>query len=243
LSERTAKSRAGKDGSLAHASQPADKTASRSRRASGLSRERIIAETLEYLRAHPEEQFSLNRAAAVVGASPMAIYRHFRDGADLADALLAKILEGVEQCPDGDADWRAEIIAWMKDVYGRLVRTRQSVAMLANSGTLPLAWVRASIGLRRSLAKAGLSGPKLAEADFWITLTLSGFARQALATPLENQISGGLAALNLLEAETGQDLSAMRDEIPRTFSNALDIMLERLVASIEKMVEEEQAGN
>src|SRR4051794_20691596 len=71
--------------------------APRKPRAIGLSRERIVTETLVVLRANPTEQLTIARAGAAVGATSMAIYRHFRDGADLADAILAKVLEGLSE--------------------------------------------------------------------------------------------------------------------------------------------------
>ncbi len=50
----------------------------------------------------------------------MAIYRHFRDGADLADAIFAEVLEGLSEEIPQDADWRVQVRSWMEAIYRRL---------------------------------------------------------------------------------------------------------------------------
>jgi hypothetical protein len=90
--------------------------------------------------------------------------------------------------------------------------------------------------LRRSLAAGGLRDAKLAEAVFWISLTVGGFAQQTLATPLANQIDGTIAAINRLDPEELGDMAPLAADVPRLYTHALDIMLERMLASIEMMV-------
>jgi len=210
--------------------------APRKPRASGLSRERIVAETLAVLRANPTEQLTIARAGAAVGATSMAIYRHFRDGADLADAILAKVLDGLSEEIPRQADWRAQVRAWMEAIYRRLTETPQSVGMLTNSAGLSLAWVRASAVLQRCLAAGGLERAQLAEAVFWISLTVAGFAQQTLTTPLETQIQGTIDGINRLEPDEIAELSSTAAEVPRMYTQAIDIMFERTLASIEMLI-------
>lgn len=207
-------------------------------RAVGLSRERIVEETVRHLRAHPDEQLTIARAGAAVGATSMAIYRHFKDGADLADAIIAHVLEGLDQEIPRDADWRVQVRAWLEAIYRRLVETPQCVQMLITSRGLSVAWVHATVVLRRALAAGGLTGRKLHEAVFWVSLTVGGFVQQMLATPLDRQIEGTIAAIDRLDADERAEMAAVKAEVPDIFTHALDIMFERMLASIEMLMPE-----
>jgi AcrR family transcriptional regulator len=206
-------------------------------RARGLSRDFIVEQSRLYLRKHPTEQLTIARAAAAAGASPMAIYRHFKDGADLADAILAKVLEGLSDEIPRDADWRTQVRAWMEGIYQRLVSTPQSIQMMTINRGPTVAWVRASVALRRSLADSGLKGPELAEAVFWVGVTVAGFVQQTLARPLPELIEATTAAINKLEPDEIVELAPLAVEVPRIFRQGFDIMIERTLASVEKLIE------
>jgi AcrR family transcriptional regulator len=208
----------------------------RKARAVGLSRERILSETIKYLRAHPHEQLTMARAGAAVNATSMAIYRHFRDQADLADAILEVVLDDVGKDIPADAGWQDQVGAWMRAVYGRLVATPQCVHMIATIDGPSLPWVRASVSLTTCLSGCGLNGRNLAEIVFWIGATVAGFAQQTLATPLNRQIEGTLSTFASLEPEEAEILAPLMGEIPRIFSRSLEIMIERTLASAEVLV-------
>jgi AcrR family transcriptional regulator len=209
----------------------------------GLSRERILRETLKYLRHHPDEQLTMARAGAAVNATSMAIYRHFRDGADLADAILGVVLEDLSEDIPAEADWQTQVRAWMQAVYRRLLATPQCVHMMATVDGPSLSWVRASVPLSKCVVRSGLTGPPLAEMMFWIGATVAGFAQQTLATPLTRQIDGTLAAIASLEPEEVAALSPFVTEIPRIYSQPLDIMIERTLASVERLLEPGRPGD
>jgi AcrR family transcriptional regulator len=211
--------------------------ATRKPRATGLSRERIVTETLKYLRHHPDKQLTMARAGAAVHATSMAIYRHFRDGADLADAILGVVLADLSNEIPTEADWQTQVRAWMRAVYRRLLTTPQCVSMMATVNGPSLSWVRASVPLSKCVARSGRTGPQLAEMMFWIGATVAGFAQQTLGTPLTRQIDGTLAAIASLEPEEVAVLSPFVSEIPRIYSRALDIMIERTLASAEELLE------
>ena len=211
--------------------------AARKPRARGLSRDGIVEQSLNYLRKHPKEQLTIARAAAASGASPMAIYRHFKDGADLADAILAKVLEGLNEEIPRDADWRTQVRAWMEGIYQRLVSTPQSIQMMTISRGPTVAWVRASLALSSSLSNTGLKGPQLAEAVFWVGVTVAGFVQQTMARPLPELIEATTAAISKLEPHEVASLAPLGAEVPRIFRQGFDIMIERTLASIEKLLD------
>ena len=177
------------------------------------------------------------RAGAAVHATSMAIYRHFRDGADLADAILGAVLADVSEDIPGEADWQTQVRAWMQGVYRRLLSTPQCVRMIATVNGPSPSWVRASVPLSRCLTRTGLQGPERAEMMFWIGVTVAGFAQQTLAAPLTRQIDGTLATIASLGPQEVAALSPFVTEIPRIFSRPFDIMIERTLASVERLVE------
>jgi AcrR family transcriptional regulator len=205
------------------------------RRASGLSRERIVTESVKYLRRHPNEPLTIARAGAAVGATPMAIYRHFKDGADLAEAIMSEVLDGLGAEIPQDDDWRVQVEAWVRGIYRRLVETPQCAVLLNTSTGLPLGWVRATAALRRILLAAGLRGAALSEAVFWISLTVAGFAQQTLSRPLSQRIEGALAAIASLDPEEAAEISDLTADLPRVFTHGLDILVERTLASVEAL--------
>ncbi len=71
---------------------------------------------------------------------------------------------------------------------------------------------------------------------FWVSLTVAGFAQQTLATPLATQIEGTIAAINRLEPAEIAELSSTAAEVPRMYTEAIDIMFERTLASIEMLI-------
>jgi AcrR family transcriptional regulator len=202
-------------------------------RAVGLSRALIVAQTLRYLRAHPTEPFTLARAGAAVGATSMAIYRHFNDAADLADAIVETVLGEVAHAVPQDADWRMQVRAWMTGLYGRLVETPQCVSMLTTANGLSPAWLRTAAVLRRSLALGGLEGAALSEGVFWVSMAMTGFARQTLTSPMAMQIEGTVAAGLRLDPAEAAELAPFIADVSRIYANALDIMVERTLASVD----------
>jgi hypothetical protein len=146
------------------------------------------------------------------------------------------VLEGFSEEIPRDADWRTQVRAWMEAIHRRLTETPQSVGMLTTSSGLSVAWVRATAVLRRCLRSGGLDGTQLADAVFWISLTVGGFAQLTLATPLATQIEGTIAAINRLEPEEIAELSSTAADVPRMYTQASDIMFERTLASIEMLM-------
>lgn len=206
-------------------------------RATGLSRERIVTETLRYLREHPHENLTIAKAAAAAGATTMAVYRHFRDGADLAESIVDKVLEGLsEEIPPG-GDWRGQVRAWIDAIYRRLVETPQTVELLTTVNGLSTAWIRASESLRICLSAGGLDGSDLTDTTFWIALTVVGSARHMLAAPPERHVADTVAAIRRLDPDGTSELSGLIPRIPGIYDRAREIMLERTIASVEALME------
>jgi len=211
-------------------------TAPRRARASGLSRDRILGETIAWLRAHPHENLTIAKAAAAAGATTMAIYRHFRDGADLAESIVDRVLEGLSDEIPRNGDWRNQVSAWMDAIWSRLIETPQTVELLTTVNGLSTAWIRASESLRTYLAAGGLKGQRLTDTTFWIAMTVVGSARHMLAAPVEKHVDDTLAAIRRLDPEGTSELSSLAGSVPGIFQRAREIMLERTLASVEALM-------
>src|SRR5262249_2294014 len=155
--------------------------------------------------------------------TPMAIYRHFRNGADLADAIVAEVLGGMADEIPHEADWRIQVRAWMAALYRRLLETPQCVGMLSTANGLTSGWMRAAAVLRRSLQAGGLEGRDLSEGVFWVSMAITGFARQTLTSPLDNQVKGTIEAIARLEPDEAAELAPFAADIGNVYANALDI--------------------
>lgn len=211
-------------------------SAPRRTRATGLSRERIIAGTIAWLRANPQENLTIARAAAASGATTMAVYRHFRDGADLTESIVDRVLDGLSDEIPADADWRAQVRAWMDAIYGRLIETPQLIELMTTVNGLSTAWMRASESLRSCLAAGGLKGQDLTDTTFWIALTVVGSARHMFAAPIAQQVEDTVAAIRRLDPDGTSELSGLIGAVPGIYERAREIMLERTLASVEALI-------
>jgi len=166
----------------------------------------------------------------------MAVYRHFRNAADLSDAIMDKVLEGLVDEIPADADWRTQVRAWMEAMYRRLADVPQSVDLLNSTNGLCLAWVRSAEALRGSLTRAGLRDPTLTDTTFWIGLSVIGLAQFILRMPLETHISDAVGAIERLDPEGKSELAGVIGAMPRIYHESLSIVIDRVMDSLEMRI-------
>jgi AcrR family transcriptional regulator len=205
----------------------------KNRRAVPLTRDTIVTKTVQYLRQHPHEPLTLGRVGVAIGATPMAVYRYFEDAADLSDAILSRVLAGLRANIPASVSWRQQAASWIASVCERLVGTPQCVGMLTAPTGPPVAWIRATVLLKEILQAGGLQGKALSEATFWISLVTGGFAQQTLSRPIAAHIAATQSAIKRLSPPEIDQMSALAVDVPRVFNNALQIVTERMLASIE----------
>jgi len=76
-----------------------------------LNAERIVAAAVRVANAEGLEAVSMNRVAAELGSSPMALYRHVASKDELLMLMFDLPLEKPPRFPD-DAGWRERLIMW-----------------------------------------------------------------------------------------------------------------------------------
>jgi TetR/AcrR family tetracycline transcriptional repressor len=132
----------------------------------------ILDAVLEMLRRDPQTPLTMARAAEVVGASPMSLYRYFDDRDDLIVSATRHVMrEAVSSVPD-DAPWQERLRVWMMTVYKQAVAHPQ-LFQLAAFGESP-AWLTCSASLAEILENAGFASDRqLGSAVYLIgTITL-----------------------------------------------------------------------
>lgn len=156
------------------------------------------------LRRDQGAPLTMARAAEVVDASPMSLYRYFADRDDLAMAVTNYVLREARISAPADAPWQDRVRAWMTTVYDQAVRYPQLFHLAASGESL--AWLSESAHLATILETAGFRDDRaLAEAVFWVGTATLGQAMVAAAMGEEMTTPRLYTALgHLTTAEAGQ---------------------------------------
>ena len=93
----------------------------------------IVRRGLEIADAEGLDAVSFRRLAEEFGVTPMALYRHVRDKADLLDGMVDLVLADVHASKRRDAGWTAELRALVRSA-SRALDTHPAGAALMLSG-------------------------------------------------------------------------------------------------------------
>jgi AcrR family transcriptional regulator len=199
-----------------------------------LTRDLIITATAELLRMEPQTAPTMARVADAVRASPMALYRHFRDRDDLLLAVARHVFTiPVARIPKR-ANWRRQLRAWMLENY-RQARTYPQLMQLAFSGDAAV-WLGDAAALVRILEYAGVPPEAMAAALYWTSTTTLGHCLVVASTPAElptAQLYAGLGRLSDAEAAL---LAPILAELPRASDEAFELIIEATIASIAHFI-------
>lgn len=203
-----------------------------------LSRESILDACLALLERTSHEPLSVARIAAEVDAVPAALYRHFSKLDDLLDAVLGRVLGGVELEIRWRAPWPEQIRDWMTSVRGHLLRYPAVLPLLGRRGRTSPAWLDAVSALIGILEGAGLAGAELARAHLWIVETTMGIVVQEASLSIPEQIESARASVAQMSAEGRAHLAPLLPHLARLDGDAFftfvsDRTLEALVAVVE----------
>ena len=203
-----------------------------------LSRESIVEACIALLERAPREPLTVARIAREVAAVPAALYRHFASVDDLLDAVLGRVLGGVDLEIRRNARWPAQIRGWMTSLRNHLLRYPAVLTLIGRRGRTSPAWLDAvavQVGILKSV---GLRGAQLARAHLWVTETTIGVVMLEASLSLPDQIRGARASL-LGMSETGRALLApLMPELAALDADALfEFVVDRTVAALADLVE------
>jgi AcrR family transcriptional regulator len=102
-----------------------------------LTRDAVLDTALALINREGVERLTIRRLAGALGVSPMSIYRHVANKADLVDGVLDLLMREASVTAHYEDDW----LDWLCETF-----LRMRVTLLAQSGALALIMSRTSLG-------------------------------------------------------------------------------------------------
>jgi len=199
-----------------------------------LTRELIISATAELLRTEPQTAPTMARVAEAVQASPMALYRHFRDRDDLLLAVARHVFTGPVARIPKRATWKRQLRAWMLENYQQ-ARTYPQLMQLALGGDAGV-WLDDAAALVGILQRAGVPPEAMAAALYWTSTTTLGHCLVAASTPVDIPTAQLYAGLGRLPDGEAALLAPILAELPRASDEAFELIIETTVASLAHFI-------
>ena len=199
-----------------------------------LTRDLIIAATAELLRAEPQTPPTMARVADAVGASPMALYRHFKDRDDLLLAVARHVLTTQAARLPKNSSWQQELRAWMLVNY-RQARAYPQLMQLSLSGDATV-WLGDAAVLVRILEHAGVPADTMPQALHWTATTTLGHCLVAASAPHPLPTARLYAALGELPEAEAAHLAPILTALPRDPEDAFRLVIEATIASMAHFI-------
>ena len=207
----------------------------RHRRAShpGLNRERIVEAGLRLVDAEGVEALSLRRLAIELGVTPMAVYWHVRDKAELLDRIGERVLEMVE-VPPAEGDWRRQLRDVHRAMLGPLLEHPNSVELMVGRARFGPAGIALFERILEVLRGAGLSPTAAFDAYQSLYLFQLGFTATARRSPEFRAIQAqGAGYLRSLDAEAFPAIAEVAPVIgARPLAEQYEVGLDVLIEGI-----------
>lgn len=200
-----------------------------------LDRDRIVVAALRILDNQGVEALSLRRLADALGVTPMSIYWHVRDKAELFELVGQAVLAEVE-LPPTSGDWRQELRDLHRAMLVVLLKHPNALEVLIGRARYGAAGVTMFERLLSILLRAGLSPDEAFVAYMVLYEYLLGFAAVANRAPEFREMQQqGVAYLLSLPAERFPSIAAVAPTIGRhPLEEQFEIGLEALIEGIAK---------
>ena len=189
----------------------------------------IIAATAELLRVEPQSPPTMARVAEAVHASPMALYRHFRDRDDLLLAVARHVLTTQASRLPRHATWQEELRAWMLENY-RQARAYPQLMQLSLGGDATV-WLGDAAVLVRILQHAGIPPERMPVALYWTSTTTLGHCLVAAGAPPQLPTGRLYAALAELPDDDAALLAPILPALPHG-DEGFEVVIEATIAAV-----------
>lgn len=149
-----------------------------------IDRDSVLAAGLAIADEGGLDAVTMGSVATRLKVTPMALYRHVANKADLLDGIVELLLTGFPAPPTGP--W-AERLAGLADAIRASAQRHPSVfpLLLQRPATTPRAR-RARDGVYLALKEAGIEGARLAQTERLISTAILGFAASEAAGRFRN---------------------------------------------------------
>ncbi len=185
------------------------------------------------------EALSLRRLAADLGVTPMAIYWHVRDKAELLDLIGERVLEAIE-APPPEGDWRDQLRDVHRAMLGPLLEHPNAVDLMVGRARYGPAGIALFERILSILRAAGLSPTEAFDAYQSLYLFQLGFMTTAQRSPefREAQLQGVLYLRSLDPARfpsIGEVAPAIGARGPvDQYEIGLDVVIEGIAAVLPR---------
>jgi AcrR family transcriptional regulator len=207
----------------------------RRRRASALDRDLIVAEALRIVDEEGIDALSFRRLADALGVTPMSIYWHVADKAELVELVAHVVMGGVE-LPERVPDWREDLHAVHRAMFQGFLRHPNAADILAGRARFGAPGLRMFERILATLLDAGFTPEAAFDAYQSLYLFTLGFVTTAIRTPEFRQgQADGLAYMATLPVGRFPSIRAVVPVIGRrSLDEQARIGLDIVIAGLEE---------
>jgi AcrR family transcriptional regulator len=162
----------------------AKRTKPRAKPRTALSRERVLRAALAQADESGLESLTIRRLAEVLGAAPMALYRHVANKDELVDGLVDIVFAEID-LPATGADWKTAMRKRAISLRDVLSRHRWAIGLMESRRSPGPANLRHHDAVIGSLRQAGFSVAMAAHAYSVLDGYIYGFALTKMNLPFE----------------------------------------------------------
>jgi AcrR family transcriptional regulator len=171
--------------------------------AASLTRTAVVEEAAALVASDGYDALNMRDLAERFGVSPMTLYRHVRDKADLMAALADRMLEQLQIPAPGEDTWEDELVELFQNMHTLLVANPELTIVSVTQPIAGRAAYRGAEATLDALRRGGITGPAAVTAFGALVAFTQGFALQEIHTEArtQEQLGERLATLETLPAD------------------------------------------
>jgi len=203
-----------------------------------LDRDRIVAAALRIVDAEGVRALSLRRLADDLGVTPMSLYWHVADKAELLELVGQAVLAEIE-IPERVGGWKEQLRDIHRAMFASFLRHRSSTEILVGRARFGAAGLAAFERILAILLEAGFTVEAAFDAYQSLYLFSLGFMATSSRSPefIEIQRQGAAYMLSL-PAERFPSIRAVtpvigRRSLEEQFELGLDVVIEGVAARLQ----------
>lgn len=152
--------------------------------ATGLSKQRMVAEAVRLADSEGVAGLSMRRLAGALDAGAMSLYHYVANKEELLDAMIDLVFEEIELPPE-DTDWQSSIRVRSASIRHALARHPWAIGLMDSRTSPGPANLRHSEAVTACLRRAGFSVVMATHANWLLDSYVYGFALQEASLPFD----------------------------------------------------------
>ncbi|WP_445154560.1 TetR/AcrR family transcriptional regulator [Arthrobacter sp. Hor0625] len=163
-----------------------------------LSRERIVRSAIRHADRAGLEALTMRQVAKLLGAAPMALYRHVSNRDDLIDAMI-DVVFGEISIPRGRIGWKLAMRERALSLYEALARHRWAIGLMESRRRPGPANLRHHDAVIGTLREAGFAIDAVAHAYSVLDGYIYGFALTKMTLPFDTSAEADAMAQDMFD--------------------------------------------